>query len=407
MNTDLDGKTDEKMTPRQRVRIALKHQEPDRTPVDFLATPEVWNKLIAHYQPDSNERQTGEYHAPDREAVLQELDIDCRVVSYDMFCAPPEDSLRKGAAIDWWSSLARSTPNRMWRQSLPDGSAYDIWGHHTRVVANPSGHYEEYVSWPLKKAVSIDDLKSYSWPTPDWWDFSSLPEVIRTIDPHGRLSLRFRAGTVFESAWQLRGMEEFLTDMAIAPEIPLYIMERITEVIVENLRRVLAMAGKDIDVVYFYDDVGAQNGLLISKNMWRGLIKPFHQRIIETTKQFGKLVMYHSDGAIRSLIPELIEMGVDILDPLQPTARDMVPEQLKAEFGDQLSFHGGVDIVGTLPFGTPEEVKNEVRKRVQTMSENGGYILSSSHHIQSDTPVGNVLAMYQTDLRYRQAINET
>lgn len=126
MNTDLDGKTDEKMTPRQRVRIALKHQEPDRTPVDFLATPEVWNKLIAHYQPDSNERQTGEYHAPDREAVLQELDIDCRVVSYDMFCAPPEDSLRKGAAIDWWSSLARSTPNRMWRQSLPDGSAYDI-----------------------------------------------------------------------------------------------------------------------------------------------------------------------------------------------------------------------------------------------------------------------------------------
>jgi uroporphyrinogen decarboxylase len=196
-------------------------------------------------------------------------------------------------------------------------------------------------------------------------------------------------------------MEEFLTDMAMTPEIPLYIMERITEVTVENIRRAIALASDDIDVVYFYDDMGAQNGPLISKNMWRRLIKPFHQRIIDVTRQAGKLVMYHTDGAVLSLIPEFIDMGVDILDPIQPTAKDMAPERLKADFGDRLAFHGGVDIVGTLPLGTPTDVRNEVRQRVQMLSANGGYILSSSHHIQSDTPLENVLAMYETDLRYR------
>ena len=188
--------------------------------------------------------------------------------------------------------------------------------------------------------------------------------------------------------------------MAIAPEIPLYIMERITDVIVENTRQALALAGNDIDIVYFYDDIGAQNGTLISKNMWRRLIKPFHQRIIEVARHAGKLVMYHTDGAIHSMIPELIDMGVDILDPIQPTAKDMIPENLKAEFGDRLSYHGGIDIVRTLPFGTPVEVQNEVRLRARGMGKGGGYILSSSHHIQSDTPLENVLAMYEVGLRY-------
>jgi uroporphyrinogen decarboxylase len=401
MKTKQEGKPEEAITPRQRVQTALRHQEPDRTPVDFLATPEVWDKLITHFHPDPANEGASEYFSSNREAVLQKLEVDCRLVSYDMFCAPPESNTKAGATIDWWESLARSTPNRMWRQNLPDGSSYDIWGHHTRTVANPTGRYEEYVSWPLKTVTSLDELKGYSWPTPDWWDFSCLPEAIHKMDPKGIRSLRFRAGTVFESAWQLRGMEEFLTDMAMTPEIPVYIMERITEVIVENIRRALALAGDDIDVVYFYDDMGAQNGPLISKNMWRRLIKPFHQRIIDVTRQAGKLVMYHTDGAVLSLIPEFLDIGVDILDPIQPTAKDMVPERLKAEFGDRLAFHGGVDIVGTLPLGTPEDVRNEVRQRVQMLSANGGYILSSSHHIQSDTPLENVLAMYETELRYR------
>ncbi len=390
-------------TPRQRVQFALNHQEPDRTPVDFLATPEVWAKLISHFHPKLGQVDSGGFFSSEQEAVLRHLEVDCRIISYDMFCAPPEGVLKAGASIDWWSSLSRSTPNRMWRQILSDGSTYDIWGHHTRTQANPTGNYEEFISWPLKTASSVDELKSFLWPTPDWWDFSCLPDAIRKIDPDGVHSLRFRTGTVFECAWQLRGMEQFLTDMALSPEIPLYILDRITDVLVENTRQALMLANNEIDTVYFYDDVGAQNGLLISKNMWRRFIKPFHQRIIEVAHEAGKKVMYHTDGAILSLIPELIDMGVDILDPIQPTAKDMMPDRLKTEFGDRLSFHGGVDIVGTLPLGTPEDVRNEVIQRVQVLGAGGGYILSSSHHIQSDTPLENVLAMYESQLRYRSS----
>ena len=401
MKTQQESKPGEMITSRQRVQTALNHKEPDRTPVDFLATPEVWDKLIKHFQPNLAKLDSGGFFSPERESVLQQLEVDCRLLSYDMFCNPPESSLKTGASIDWWDSLARSTPNRMWRQNAPDGSAYDIWGHHTRIVANPTGRYEEYVSWPFKGATSVDELRNYPWPVPAWWDFSNVADAIRYLDPHKTRSIRFRAGTVFECAWQLRGMEEFLTDMATAPEIPHYIMERVTEVLVENIHQVLQLVGDDVDTVYFYDDIGAQNGTLISKNMWRRLIKPYHQRIIEATHQAGKLVMYHTDGAVRSMMSELIDMGIDILDPIQPTAKDMAPESLKAEFGDRLSFHGGVDIVGTLPLGSPDDVRNEVRQRVNTMSANGGYILSSSHHIQSDTPLENVLAMYETGLRYR------
>lgn len=372
-------------------------------PVDFLATPEIWQRLVEYFKLDGSSIDSGGFFTPEREMLLRQFSVDCRLISYDMFCAPPERVLHPQAQIDWWSSLSRSSPNRMWRQLLPDGSSLDIWGHHTRTVENPSGAYEEFLRWPLRQAATTVELSQYAWPEPDWWDFSSLRSAIQRINPNGEYHLRYRAGTVFESAWQLRGMEEFLTDLAINPDIPLYIMERLTDVIVENTRRVLQTAGDLIDMVYFYDDVGAQTGLMISKNMWRRFIRPFHQRIIETARSFGKSVMYHCDGAIYPLIGELIDMGVDVLNPIQPNAKDMAPARLKAEFGDRLAFHGGIDIVGTLPKGTPEEVRNEVRQRVRDLGEGGGYILASSHHIQADTPIQNILAMYALELRRRDA----
>jgi uroporphyrinogen decarboxylase len=390
------------LSPRQRVLTAVQHHQPDRVPVDFLATPEIWEKLVAHFGLDGAEIDHGGYFSPEREAILRQLEVDCRLISYDMFCAPPEAALHAGGDIDWWTSLARSTPNRMWRQLMPDGSAYDIWGHHTRSVQNASGFYEEFASWPLRAAQSVAELAQYTWPEPDWWDFSSLREAITKINPQKTYQLRFRAGTMFESAWQLRGMEEFLVDLASDPALPEYILDRITEVVVENTRCALKAAGDLIDMVYFYDDVGAQNGMLISKNMWRKYLRPRHQKLIDLARSFGKPVMYHSDGAIYPLLAELIDLGVEVLDPLQPNAKDMAPTRLKAEFGERLAFHGGIDIVETLPLKPPAEVIAEVTDRVQVMGENGGYILASSHHIQPDTPLENILAMYQVELRYRR-----
>lgn len=390
-------------SPRGRVLTALNHQEPDRVPVDFLATPEVYDQLIAHFQPDASAVGASDYFDPVREALLRQFQVDCRVLSYDMFCNPPDSALRPGAKVDWWEALSRSTPNRMWRQVTPDGAVYDIWGHHIRIVHNPTGAYEEYASWPLGKATSVEDLKQHPWPEPDWFDFSPLPGIIEQLDALDQYHLRFRIGSVFELAWQLRGMQEFLMDMALDPEIPAYIMDRLTDVYVENTRRVLELVGDRLDMVYLYDDVATQKSLMMSQDMWRQQIRPRQARIFDVAKSFGVRIMYHCDGAIYPLIPELIDMGVDLLNPIQADAAGMEPAQLKAEFGDRLSFHGGIDIIQTLPRGTQADVASEVRDRVNVLGKGGGYVLASSHHIQSDTPIANVLTMYDPTLRYRGA----
>jgi 5-methyltetrahydrofolate--homocysteine methyltransferase len=152
-------------------------------------------------------------------------------------------------------------------------------------------------------------------------------------------------------------------------------------------------------MIYFYDDVATQNSLMISQEMWRDYIRPRHAQLIEPAKKRNLAVMYHCDGAIYPLVTELIELGIDLLNPVQADAKGMEPPRLKAEFGNRLSFHGGLDIIKTLPRGTVEDVRREVRERVQVLGRDGGYIMASSHHIQSDTPLANVLAMYELDLR--------
>lgn len=382
------------ISPRQRVKTALRHETPDRVPVDFLATPEIWQRLVDHLQPDEHAVGASEFFNPAWEAVLRHLEVDCRVLSYDQFFAPPESLIRPGATVSWWDALSRSTPNRMWRQRTADGDYFDLWGHHLHIVKNPSGAHEQFASWPLQAASSVAELKNHPWPEPDWWDFSPLPDLIRQLDAHQEYHVRFRIGSVFEVAWQLRGMQEFLMDLSLKPEIPTYIMERLTDVYVENTKRVLDLVGKRLDMVYFYDDVATQIALMISPEMWRKYVRPHHERILEVAKAYGMPVMYHCDGAIYPLIPALIEMGVDLLNPVQADAAGMDPQRLKDEFGDRLCFHGGIDIIKTLPRGTVDEVKAEVAERIRVLGQDGGYILASSHHIQSDTPLENVLAMY-------------
>ena len=387
------------ITPRTRVKTALAHRQPDRQPVDFLATPEIWRQLQAHLDISDQPLTDADFYDPAWEKVLRHFQVDCRVISYDQFCRPPEHVLRPDARIDWWNALSRSTPNRMWRQELPNGTSLDIWGHVIRVVNNTTGAYEEYAEWPLAAATSVEDLRQHAWPEPEWWDFTPLRDLMAQLDAHEEYHLRFRIGSVFELSWQLRGMQEFLMDLVNQPEIPQYIMERLTDVYVENTRRVLELAGDRLDMVYFYDDVATQQNLMISARMWRRLIKPLHQRIIDVVKAHGIPVMYHCDGALYPLIPELIDMGVDVLNPVQADAAGMDPQRLKNEFGDRLSFHGGIDIIKTLPRGTVADVQAEVAERIRVLGCNGGYIMASSHHIQSDTPLENIFAMYDMKLR--------
>lgn len=387
------------MTSLERVNLALNHKQPDRTPVDFLATPEIWQKLAKYYGIDSIPDDDSRYFSPVRRQIMKKLQVDCAVISYDMFYAPPEEVIDNGSKIDWWNSLARSTPARMWRQINAKGIIKDLWGHQYRLVNTGNGAYEEFVGFPLGNAKSVEDVKKYSWPKPEYWDFSKLREVIYDIRTDNDYHIRFRVGSVFEYAWQLRGMEQFMIDMASEPEIPEAIMICITDILTSILEMALEEASDLIDMVYFYDDVGSQENLMVSKRMWQRMIRPYHDRLISVIKKYGKQVMYHTDGAVYPIIPELIDMGIDVLNPIQPTAKNLDPKSLKQEFGGRLSFHGGIDIVETLPKGSPEEVQKEVVERIQILSQNGGYVMCSSHHIQSDTPVENVLAMYEMRLR--------
>ena len=386
------------ISPRERVKQSLNHIQPDRTPVDFLAVPEIWERLINSLS-ITDFPLNSEYFDSRWEALLRKLQVDCRVISYDQFPSPPDDALIPGSEINWYSSLGRSTPNRMWRQITPDEEIMDIWGRVFRVKENPYGAYEELSRYPLGDVQTVSDCRDHPWPEPDWWDFSGVSELLSQLDDQQEYHLRYRMGSIFEIAWQLRGMDKFLLDMAMDPSIPLYIMEQLTDVFVEVTRRFLKAAGGRIDMVYFYDDVATQENLLISKEMWQKQIYPFHNRLIEASKSRSRKVMYHCDGAIYPLIPSLLDMGVDVLNPIQADAKNMDPGKLKNEFGDQLAFHGGIDIIDTLPNGTEEEVQNEVRTRIQELSENGGYIVASSHHIQADTPLENILAMYDLKIR--------
>ena len=364
---------------KDRVNQAIAYERPDRTPRDFAAVPEVWKKLAGHFGTD------------DRNAILKRLDVDCRIVSYDGFCSPPGVSQ---AEVDQNASQERSSVGGMWRRVEADGSNRDIWGAHRRRIATAFGELDELASFPLGTVNTLEDVKQYHWPTTDWWNFSTLRTTIESFDDLEAYNIRYRIGSVFETAWSLVGLEKFLMDLVTSPAVPVYIMECIAEVHLENLRRVLTTAGDLIDIVYFYDDVASQERLLMSPEMYRRHIQPFHQRIIDLAVSHGKRVMMHCCGSVYPLINRLIEMGLGILNPIQPSAKNMSPEKLAQEFGGRIAFHGGIDTQQFLPKATPEQVREKVRYTCGVLGKSGGYILAGSHHIQADVPLDNVLAMY-------------
>jgi uroporphyrinogen decarboxylase len=341
--------------------------------------PEIWQKLADHFG------------TADRNEILKYLDVDCRIVSYDSFCRHPDID---PGTVDMEVSQERSSVGGMWRYALPDGSNRDIWGAHRKKVNVSAGELDQFASYPLEFATNIEDLKQHRWPEPDWWDFTGLRSYIENLNETEIHSIRYRAGSFFESAWSLYNFEKFQLDLLWKPEMPRYVMDRIAEVHLENLTTVLDLAGDLIDIVYYYDDVATQNSLLISPEMYEEHIQPYHKIIIDIAAQHGKPAMMHCCGSVYPLIETFIQMGLKILNPIQPSAVDMNPEKLAQDFGGRITFHGGIDVQQFLPAATPEQVKEKVNYTCHTLSKEGGYIMAGSHHLQADIPLDNVLAMY-------------
>ena len=346
------------MSHRERVRLALEHRETDRVPIATVCSG---------------------INRPAHEALQRWLARE-RGTSVEAYLEPLIDI--KGVGPDYVGpALASGT---------------DMWGVHRSPVSYGADAYMEIDRYPLAEVKDAADVAAHRWPSTDWFDYSALPQRIAEAQAGGEYCLMLANGNIFESSWYMRGFERIFMDLATQPELAHAIFERVTDFFVAHFRKALAAAGGEIDLVFTADDIGGQNGLLMSLAMWEEHIKPWHVRLNRAIHEFGAKVIYHSDGAVMDAVPGLIDMGIDVLQALQFDAKGMDPAALKRNYGDVLCFEGGVSVQKTLPFGTPEDVRAEVCRLIDVLGRDGGYILGPSHAIQAGTPPENIAALFDT-----------
>lgn len=273
----------------------------------------------------------------------------------------------------------------------------DEWG----VKWKRSAYYFEMTKHPLE-GKSFEEIKKYKFPDPgDSERTKGLKNELQSyLDENSNyiISLSQSYGGILETALWLRGYMDFYIDIASNTRECRYLLDSITEYFIDwNCHYLKAIEGK-VDILAIGDDYGMQDRTILSPEVWRKQIKPRYQNMIKNAKsKYPDLKWFHHTcGSVFPIIGDLIDIGVDILNPIQPTALDMQPERLKKTFGINIIFHGGIDIQKLLPFGTPDEIRNEVRRIISILSENGGYIAAPSHNIQALTPVENIIALYET-----------
>ena len=274
----------------------------------------------------------------------------------------------------------------------------DIWGVRRIAQSFGSGSYDEIAIYPLSQAKTPKELERHCWPSADWFDYGALDDSIARANEVEERCLMIYNANVFERTWYMRGFEQALLDFYENPELIYAMLERTADFYSEYFRRILEVAEGRIDLAFTADDIGGQNGLLMSLPTWERFIKPFHRRLNRVIHDFGVKVIYHSDGAVMKAVPGLIDMGIDVLQALQFSAKGMDARLLKENYGDRLCFEGGVSVQTTLPFGSVEDVCQETLELMTILGKDGGYILGPSHTIQAGAPPENIYAMFETAL---------
>ena len=349
------------MEPYDRLLTALHHQTPDRTPIDYITTPEFHTALKKHLNIEEDEQ------------LLRKLGVDIRRVQ-GLYTGPQGTTGAAGVTA----------------------AGEDFLGIVWKPVRNEFATYNEIAFHPLGEATTVKEIEEYPWPSIDWFDFSHLKDEIKRINGDRRYAILFFAGGAFETPWYMRGMERFLMDLVESPDIAEAIACHTADFYRKRALRAIEESGGAIDIIGSGGDIGTQRGMMLSPELWRKHIKPYSETLIRTFKDMGLFTFYHSCGGITPVIGDFIDMGLDILDPIQPKASGMEPEGLKSAFGDRLSFHGGIDEQELLPRGTPDDVRSETERLIEILGRNGGYIVCPAHAIQPDTPVENIVALYET-----------
>ncbi len=357
------------MTSKERVMKALKREKADRPACDLRCTPEVWEALYRHF------------NAEKTEDVLDKLDVDMRWIT--------------AGSLPFIGPRERSTPTL-------GGEGTDIFGCVMKAAKNKYNTYYEFSEHPLANCKTAEEVYEYSWPSLDWWDYSEIKGIIKAHKKTDDRAIMFFAGGTFETPWYMRGMEQFLVDLYENPDIVNAICTKVGEYYYQRALRVIDAAEGEIDIIGSGGDIGGQECLMLSPDVWREIIKPHTACLVEPFKKMGLGTFYHSCGSVSQVIDDLIEIGVDILDPIQVTAKNMQPEYLSEKFADRISFHGAIDEVELLPNASPAEVYKETQRIISILGKNGGFIVSPSHQVQGDTSVENITALFDAvkDFRY-------
>jgi uroporphyrinogen decarboxylase len=351
------------MTARQRVLAALNHVQPDFTPCDYFATPEIHEGLCRHFGVTEDHE------------IRQCLGVDIRYIE-PPYIGPP-------------------------LPSYDDGSTTNIWGIRRRPMPNRFGDYSEPVEFPYAAWESVEEAEQFPWPSPDAYDYEAIGRLCDQFPDDAIAAGGFYVQDFINGVAFGRGVEQVLLDIALEDPVYLYIVEKRHKFYLEHVARILEAGRGRIDLVLCGDDFGSQRGLLISPATFERLFAAKKRELFDLIHAHGAKVTHHCCGSSRDLFPRFIACGMDALQTIQRRAAGMDPYELKAEFGDQIVLHGAVDVQGWLQHATRREIEDEVNRLMDEVGANGGYLLSPSHNIQPDVPLENVLAVYETVARRR------
>lgn len=358
------------MKPRERILAVIDHKPVDKIPTDYWATPEVTERVMKELKV-TNELE-----------LWKTLKID-KIINIQPKYIGPDFADGSNVDTNYWG----------------------YWGVKTKSVSygNDQGTYYEIYYYPLEKYNSIEEIiNNYTWPKADWFDFSCIEEECRKYPDYAIESGYMAPFYMYNN---IRGLEENLIDLAINEEMAFYIIEKICDFIYEYHERLFEAANGQIDIAQVTDDFGTQQGLMIGVDMFDKYFKKQYRRFIKLVKNHGIRVFHHDDGAIMDIIPRMVDLGINVLNPIQWRLPGMGLKPLKERFGNKICFHGAVDNQKVLPFGSVEDVKKEVKNCLDILAADGtGYILAPCHNIQPNTPIENIKAMYKFANEYGREV---
>lgn len=344
------------MTSRERWMAAIAGEEPDRVPTDFWATGEVQENLLRHLGLSS------------MDAAYDRLHIDKPFGVGPRYVGPERE---------------------------PDT---DVYGIVSKWVNHGTGRYREAVYNPLADYQAVEEIEAdYTWPSPDWWDVSDVPSRIAEA---GDRPVSIMMAGAYTDYTKLRGMEQAFIDFAVNHDIVEYCMGKMYDLAAERVTRMFEAAEGRIDLAWVFNDLGSQEGLLCSPETVRTLFIPGIARLSRIAHDAGATACMHSDGAIRAAIPDIIEAGVDVLNPIQWRCSGMDRRGLVEDFGGRLTFHGAMDNQETLISNDEAAVRAEVRENIDIFARPGGYVLAPCHNLQPVTAPEIVVAMYEEAYEY-------